>query len=288
MMAEIPSAGGARRRFGYRHATVQYANSESEYLTLGPLQTRTDTHRRYSERPDDVEQAVLDAIALEGGESLLDVGCGTGSLLERLVREGHAGRLVGLDTSPAAIAAVRSLDGVQPVLADAVSLPFASGEFDVVCARHMLYHVSDPTQAVREAYRVLAPGGRFAAVVNFRDALPETVDLLRTVVTRHGIDADAWLERPLSTATLPELVAPVFGEVRTLEHPNALVYPTADAFAGYSVAMLSFYGVQADHPARATVTADLVAEAGRRFDACDGPLRESKGFSVTVGRREPT
>ncbi len=119
-----------------------------------------------SEQPEDVERAVLDAIALDPADSLLDVGCGTGSFLARLRREGHHGRLVGLDTSPAAIEALLKLGSVEAVRADAAALPFSDDEFSVVTARHMLYHVSDPMAALRESQRVLVPGGWFAATVN--------------------------------------------------------------------------------------------------------------------------
>ncbi|MEW1659169.1 hypothetical protein [Streptomyces sp. NPDC093707] len=59
-----------------------------EYLRLGPLQTRIETHRRYSERVDEVEAAVLAELRLAAAESLLDVGCGTGSFLSRLRESG--------------------------------------------------------------------------------------------------------------------------------------------------------------------------------------------------------
>jgi len=257
-------------------------NSIDDYLTPERLRTRIETHLLYSEHPDDIEQAVLDAIALEPGGSLLDVGSGTGSFLARLRSEGHQGRLVGLDTSPAAIETLRNLGSVEAVQADAAALPFSEAEFSVVTARHMLYHVADPAATLRQARRVLAPGGWFAATVNFPDAYPQTLGLVRAVVTRHGIDLSRWHGPPVHTGNLPGLMETVFENVETVLHANALVFPTADAFSRYAVAQLGLFGVGDEFPQRAAVVDDLVAEAHRRFDACGGALRDPKGYSLSV------
>ena len=104
------------------------------------------------------------------------------------------------------------------MLAHAAQLPFAEAEFSVVSARHMLYHVSEPAAAIREAHRVLRLGGWFVAVVNFADTLPLTRELLRTVTARYGIDLPAGSGRPrVHAQSLQALIEPMFGDAE----PNA-------------------------------------------------------------------
>jgi ubiquinone/menaquinone biosynthesis C-methylase UbiE len=89
---------------------------------------------------------------------LLDVGCGTGH--SRSVYAGAIGSYLGVDLSPAAIAAARATypdDEWQ--VADACRLPFADRSFDVVAFSSVLHHIPDFPRAVREAHRVLRPGG---------------------------------------------------------------------------------------------------------------------------------
>jgi SAM-dependent methyltransferase len=57
-------------------------------------------------------------------------------------------------------------DAVEWLQGNAMQLPFADSSFDVVTARHMLYHVPDMNKAILESKRVLKPGGRFMAVTN--------------------------------------------------------------------------------------------------------------------------
>ena len=95
-------------------------------------------------------------------DRILDLGCGTG-IVARVLRErlGGAARIVGLDASAPMIAMAKS---VAPDLdfreGNAMALPFADHSFDLVLSQQMLQFVPDRLAALREARRVLAPGGR--------------------------------------------------------------------------------------------------------------------------------
>ena len=87
---------------------------------------------------------------------LLEAGCGTGLILNRLVP--HAKVAVGVDLSSGMLrhAAARNLQVVQGSVTD---LPFADRSFDLVCSFKVLAHVEQIQQAMHELSRVLRPGG---------------------------------------------------------------------------------------------------------------------------------
>ena len=94
--------------------------------------------------------------AVREGSLLLDLACGGGLLAPHVADKGH--RHVGLDLSPTALPLARE-HGVLPVRGDVTRLPFADAVADVVVAGEVLEHVADPPALVREACRVLKPGG---------------------------------------------------------------------------------------------------------------------------------
>jgi ubiquinone/menaquinone biosynthesis C-methylase UbiE len=95
---------------------------------------------------------------------VLDVACGAGHVAEGVAP--HVRQVVGVDLTPSllALGASRLADaGVGNVLlqeANAVSLPFADGSFDLVYCRSSLYHLADPQQAIAEMVRTCRLGGR--------------------------------------------------------------------------------------------------------------------------------
>jgi ubiquinone/menaquinone biosynthesis C-methylase UbiE len=114
---------------------------------------------------------------LAAGESVLDVGCGTGSLtLAAKERVGASGKVFGIDASAAMIARAKTKAakaGIDVCFKTAVAeaLPFPEEQFDVVLSTLMLHHLPrQPRQAcAREIRRVLKPPGR-VLVVDFAHA----------------------------------------------------------------------------------------------------------------------
>lgn len=117
-------------------------------------------------------ERLLDLAHLETGESVLDVGCGTGTLaIAAKHRVGPAGIVHGIDASPEMIAHAKrkaAKTGIDVTFRTAIveALPFADRQFDAVLSTLMLHHLPRPTreEAARELRRVLKPGGRVLAV----------------------------------------------------------------------------------------------------------------------------
>src|SRR5579875_3486177 len=102
---------------------------------------------------------------LAPGTSVLDVGCGPGTITVDLARLVAPAPVVGLDRSAEALAAAASLDdhGVAFVAGELTGLPFDDDTFDVVHAHQVLQHVEDPVAALAEMARVCRPDGLVAA-----------------------------------------------------------------------------------------------------------------------------
>jgi ubiquinone/menaquinone biosynthesis C-methylase UbiE len=106
---------------------------------------------------------------LKPGMSLLDVGCGPGTITADLAELVAPGRVTAVEVTAGALALARAeaerrgVRNIEFVVADVHDLDFADGGFDVVHAHQVLQHVGDPVRALRELRRVCAPGGVVAA-----------------------------------------------------------------------------------------------------------------------------
>ena len=130
---------------------------------------------------------VVDTAAIDAGEHVLDVACGTGAVAaEALARVGPEGKVVGIDRSPEMLAvARRKLPDLDLREGMAESLPFPDKAFDVVACQFGLMFFEDRRASLLEMRRVLRPEGRL--VVAVWDSLSRTPGYatLTALVERH-------------------------------------------------------------------------------------------------------
>ena len=129
---------------------------------------------------------VLSKLAINGSESILDIGCGRGLLLIELAKKIPQGKATGVDlwlgnleykNSPQMVLDNASVEGVsnriEVITADALALPFNNNSFDMVTTSLMMHHLTDIYKALNEMVRVLKPGGTLViADVNSKRYVP--------------------------------------------------------------------------------------------------------------------
>jgi SAM-dependent methyltransferase len=103
------------------------------------------------------------------GATVLDVGCGPGTITAEMAEKVAPGRVIGIDAAESVLVEARSIAGERGLenlhfqQADIYALPFDDDTFDVVHAHQVLQHIADPVAGLREMRRVCRPGGIVAA-----------------------------------------------------------------------------------------------------------------------------
>jgi SAM-dependent methyltransferase len=128
--------------------------------------------------------AVLQLLAPQPGELILDVGCGDGALTQRIVAAGA--RVIGLDSSPEMVEAARAR-GIDAFVADAEAMDLERfGQFDAVFSNAALHWMLDPDAVATGIFTALKDGGRFVGEMGGEGNLATLRQALREILTEHG------------------------------------------------------------------------------------------------------
>jgi SAM-dependent methyltransferase len=172
-----------------------------------------DRHARFV---SDLGETVLNWLAPQAGERILDLGCGDGALTLRLMEAGAT--VVGVDTAESFLQASRAA-GIDARHHDAHALPFKQ-EFDAVFSNAALHWMTRPRLVVEGIAQALKPGGRFVAEFGGHGNVAAVVTAMRAVARARRADE--------------AIAGPWF-------------YPTADEYAallevcGFTVARIGLY-----------------------------------------------
>ena len=215
--------------------------------------------RGYHAMIDEIESGAV--IELASGRDVLEVGCGTGLVVERVARVARVAE--GVDLSPGMLEHARRR-GLTVREGDATSLPFADASFDVVYAFKVLAHVPDVDRAIAEMFRVVRPGGHVLVEVYNRHSLrflSRAIGGARRIGASHD-ESDV----PTRWETLSRAAARLPREARLERIVGARVLTLAAP-----IHALPIFG-------------SLLRRAERLVSR--GPLARFAGFAILVARRE--
>lgn len=173
-------------------------------------------------RGPNAADVAFEAVAELRPARLLEVGCGEGEFAERIAREVGA-EVIALDLSAHMVERARAR-GVDARVGDVQELSFDDGEFGVVVANWMLYHVPDLDRGIAELARVLRPGGRLVAATFGEDNLRELWLLLgETGAPPH----------PFSRENGEDALRRHFARVERRDAQAEVIFPNAEALRRY-------------------------------------------------------
>ncbi|AEI39392.1 MerR family transcriptional regulator [Paenibacillus mucilaginosus] len=234
---------GGEQEVGWDELTamIQTVHTEKDwgeqYRSAARLQARMALYDRYSANGTGWHRWFFSRLPEEGGLKVLELGCGDGALWERSRERIPQDWSVTLtDLSPGMLEEARSrLAGVPGrfrfLAADAEEIPFHDGEFDIVIANHMLYHVMDIPRAAAEMHRVLKPGGRlYASTMSLRH-LREVEELAKAFDPQIEV-LDPVLER-FHLENGAAHLSPPFRTVECIRYDDHLLVDEAEPLIAY-------------------------------------------------------
>lgn len=253
---------------------------KTQYRDGTNLDARVALHARFSTGGTHLHDWFLDQVDARGDARVLEVGCGTGALWQRVHARVPAGwRLTLTDFShgmAASIAPLARAWGLNARLAqvDVQALPFAGASYDAAFANHMLYHVPDLPRGVAELARVLRPDGTLYAITNGLDHMHELIELAHAI----GLPSHRIWDLAFRLENGVEVLSRSFGRVERHDYADGLEVTEAEPLVAYVVSMNASAGLMTAE--RESHLREIVEARLRR----DGVIRIRKSTGLFIAR----
>jgi ubiquinone/menaquinone biosynthesis C-methylase UbiE len=172
------------------HSVEQPAQTEGRLIRWAPYYDLVTNLMTLGQAPH-LRKLTVDHALIKPGDSVLDVGCGTGEVTLLSKTRAKNGKVYGIDPSPEMIAVARKKATRKNLEIDLrvgviESLPFPDASLDVVTSSLMMHHLPEnlKLRGLIEIYRVLKPGGRLL-IADFMRPTGSFLNHLFIVFTRH-------------------------------------------------------------------------------------------------------
>lgn len=211
-----------------------------------------ETYTRNARFVAELGMPVVELLAPQAGERILDLGCGDGALTARLAQLGAS--VLGVDASADMIAAAKAA-GLDARVVDGESLAF-DGEFDAVFSNAALHWMKAPQRVIAGVWSALKPGGRFVGEMGGRGNVAQIVAALDAALAARGLAfANPWyFPSPDEYRALLEAAGFRVSHIELIPRPTLLpgdIGGWLETFARPSLAALA-------NEARADFIADMV------------------------------
>ena len=212
---------------------------KQQYADAGNLNTRISIHDKYSTNKIGFGNWVFSNYNIDKGMSVLELGCGTGTIWRGRDTIIHScSKLVLSDFSRGMVAAAKenlsNYDTIEYGVIDIQEIPYGNETFDVVIANMMLYHVPDIDRGLAEVRRVLKKGGSFYCATYGEHGIME---YLSKTLSVYGVEDN--VNKNFTLQNGYEILSKVFSKVEKLEYTDSLAVTCIDDMVDYIYSLSS-------------------------------------------------